>query len=84
LNNLNDNVTYFKLYEALDEYELPDLTPKSWMILYKNMESNNSLFEKYYNNMNPGRLEKCNNCSKSILCDIRYTKHDENKKCNEK
>lgn len=76
--NENENPpNWFRLYSAKEAYEMPNLRPKYWDKLIKDMEQNSNLFQQFYRNyyrQSPTTPWCDAECKHKIICDLKCAK----------
>ena len=64
----NDNINFYKSYSFNSEYNLKGVNQDNLIQLYNNMKINDTVFERFYKNYNPGLNDT--NCSSSCKTDL--------------
>jgi len=72
------------LYNATEEYDLPDMKPSSWMALLKRFETDQALLLKHrgHRNSNAGSAPRCDdNCRLRHVCSHMHAHYDHFEVC---
>lgn len=84
--NAGEMVDYEIYYDAVIDYGMTDMSTDSWYNLTVRMESNDTLFQLWYNHTKPGGYVKpcTESCKTRYICDIRYIHDQDRQNCQKK